>query len=402
MMKIKPIYNVGEFPYWPNKIKVGVGARKSIVDDIKTYGGTKVVFVTDKNIIDLYETQELINLLRSAGNKIYIYDDVEENPSDICVDKAAAYMNQIKPDAVIYYGGGSVIDLGKAANLIYTHGGKINEYEDLIGGIEKIKGILIPSIAIPTTAGSGSEVSSVSVITDSKRRVKMGVLSPYIVPQISILDAEVTVAMPSDLTAYTGMDALTHCIEAYVSNICFEPGRGIAYQGIKLVKQYLYRAVSCGEDLVARENMLVASACGSMAFNNNYLGTVHACAHQLSSTVGIPHGLANAVMLLPVMKWNLESNIQGYAEVAQALGVDIYQITPEEAAERAICEIEKLEALINIPRHLSDIGVTEEMLDELVNKAYNDHNNLSNPRADGVFPNPVSKETIKKLFYEVL
>lgn len=341
-------------------------------------------------------------MINDKYNEVYIYDDVEENPSDICVKKAVTYMHQIKPDVLIYYGGGSVIDLGKAANLIYTHGGQIHEYEDLAGGISKIKNILIPAIAIPTTAGSGSEVSSVSVITDSKRKIKMGILSPYIVPQISILDAEVTVDMSPSLTAYTGMDALTHCIEAYVSNICFEPGRGIAYQGIKLVKKYLYKAVTDTSDLVARENMLVASSCGSMAFNNNYLGTVHACAHQLSSTVGIPHGLANAVMLLPVMKWNLESNIQGYADVAQALGVNIYNMSIEEAAKNAISEVENLALLLNIPQHLSDLGVTEDMIDELTDKAYNDHNNLSNPRSDGVFPNPVSRESIRKLFLEAL
>lgn len=401
-MKINPIYSEGEYPYWPNKIKIGVGAARGIVDDIKSYGGTKIMFITDKNIVNLRETRELINLLNNKCDAVYIYDDVEENPSDICVGKAVTYMHKIKPDVLVYYGGGSVIDLGKAANLVYTHGGQINEYEDLAGGINKIKDILVPAIAIPTTAGSGSEVSSVSVITDSKRKVKMGILSPYIVPQISILDAEATVGMPSSLTAYTGMDALTHCIEAYVSNICFEPGRGIAYQGIKLVKKYLYKAVVDGSDLVARENMLVASSCGSMAFNNNYLGTVHACAHQLSSTLGIPHGLANAIMLLPVMKWNLESNIQGYAEVAQALGVDIYNMPIEEAAKSAILKVEELALLINIPQHLSDLGVTEDRIEELTDKAYNDHNNLSNPRSDAVFPNPVSKESIRKIFLEAL
>ncbi|MCM1187146.1 MAG: iron-containing alcohol dehydrogenase [Lachnoclostridium sp.] len=401
-MKVNPIYRVGEYPYWPNKIKIGAGSRKDIVNDVRSYGGTKIMFITDKNIISLRETQALINLLNSECGEVYIYDDVEENPSNICVDKAVAYMHQVKPEVLIYYGGGSVIDLGKAANLIYTHRGKINEYEDLAGGISKIKNILVPAIAIPTTAGSGSEVSSVSVITDSKRKVKMGILSPYIVPQVSVLDAEVTVDMPPDLTAYTGMDALTHCIEAYVSNICFEPGRGIAYQGIKLIKKYLYKAVIDGGDLVARENMLVASSCGAMAFNNNYLGTVHACAHQLSSVVGIPHGLANAVMLLPVMRWNLESNIQGYAEVAQALGTNIYNKPIEEVAKSALSEVEELASLINIPQHLSDLGVTEHIINELTNKAYNDHNNLSNPRADGVLPNPVSKESIRKLFLAAL
>ena len=400
-MNKKEIYKSGEFPYWPNKILIGSGVRKRIMNEMQPFGGKKVLIVTDEKLLSFARTQEFINFIKSAGFKVNIYSDVEENPSDLNVDKAVVYMENNKPDMMIYYGGGSVIDVGKAANLVYTHGGKINQYEDLAGGIEKIENKLLPSFAIPTTAGSGSEVSSVSVITDSIRRVKMGILSPYIVPNVSFLDAEVTIDLPADLTAYTGMDALTHCIEAYVSNIDFEPGRGIAYQGIRLVKQYLYQAVHCGFDLAARENMLVASACGSMAFNNNYLGTVHACAHQLSSVAGIPHGLGNAIMLLPVMKWNLESNYARYAEVAQALGVDIYSISLEEAAQKGLEEIEKLERLISIPRQLSEIGVSRDMIEELVSRAYDDHNNLSNPRRDGEFPHPVSKAVLRNLFLEV-
>ena len=401
-MDKKNIYTQGEFPYWPNKIIIGCGARKRVLDEIRKFKGNSVFFCTDKNLLDLPMTYEFINHIKKSGVRVYTYSDIEENPSDCCVEKAVECIKKFKPDVFVYFGGGSVIDLGKAANLVYTHGGQINEYEDLVGGIEKINDRMLPAIAIPTTAGSGSEVSSVSVITDSNRKVKMGILSPYIVPDVSILDAEVTVELPRDLTAYTGMDALTHCIEAYVSNINFEPGKGIAYQGIKLVKKNLFQAVQCGSDLLARENMLVASACGSMAFNNNYLGTVHACAHQLSTVAGIPHGLGNAIMLLPVMRWNLKSNIASYAEVAQALGVDIYSISSEEAAQKGIEEIEKIERMINIPQHLSDIGVSIDMIEELANKAYNDHNNLSNPRCDGKFPNPVSKDAIRELFLEVI
>jgi len=388
-------------PFWPRKIVLGEGTALKIVDQVKAFEGNKIIFFTDKGLVDLPKTKAVIKSLENGGYVVDVYCDLEANPTDLSVHKAVKYMHDTKPDMMVCYGGGSPIDTGKAANVVYTHGGEVYEYEDLVGGIEKIKDILIPCIAIATTAGTGSEVSTVSVITDTKRVLKIAILSPYIIPDVSILDPEVTVSLPASLTAYTGMDALTHCIEAYVSSVDFEPGRGIAIQGIKIINRSLRKAVLDGVDINARKDVLVGSACGGMAFNNNMLGTVHACAHQLSSVAGLPHGLANSMMLSPVMRWNIPSNMEAFADIAAAMGANVHNLSLREAAEKAVELVQTLADDVGIPKHLSECGVTIDMIDELVEKAYRDHNNLTNPRRPLPNPNPIPKDVLRKLYMEV-
>lgn len=388
--------------YWPRKAVVGAGAMRKIAEEAKRFKkGNKILFFTDPGIKALPLTTESIGILKSTGFEVDIYSEIEENPTDITVHKIVNHMHETKPDILVYYGGGSAIDVGKAANVVYTHGGMVHEYEDLAGGIDKIENKLLPSIAVATASGTGSEISTVSVITDTKRKLKMAILSPYIMPDVSILDPEVTVTLPPALTAFTGMDAMTHNIEAYVSSVPFEPGRGIAIQGIKLINRSLRKAVLDGNDLDARLDMIVGSACGSMAFNNNFLGTVHACAHQLSSVADLPHGLANAMMLGPVMRWNMSSNMEAFSDIAQAMGANIHVLSLREAAEKAVELVEALSNDVGIPKHLSEVGVTMDMIDELVDKAYLDHNNLTNPRQPEPLPNPVPKDVIRKLYLEV-
>ena len=389
-------------PYWPNLIIQGCNTSKHLATYTHNFSGNRCIFFTDQILFRENHTQEVIANLHENGYNVAVYCEIEQNPTDTTVEKAVKFMRQTQPHFVIYYGGGSVIDLGKAANVLYTHGGKIHDYEDLNGGIDKITNTLLPSIAVATTAGSGSEVSSVSVITDTSRKLKMGILSPYLVPTISILDPVVTFSMPPNLTAYTGMDALAHAIEAYVSSINFEPGRGIAYKGIELINRSLRKAVYCGNDVNARMDMIVGSACGSMAFNNNFLGAVHGCAHQLSSIADLPHGLANAIMLPFVMEWNIPSNIAAYADIAKALGINVFKLSQREAAYEAVTAIKNLSSDIGIPRHLSDTGVTIDMLDDLIDRAFIDHNMLTNPRKSAECPDRISKEVIRALYMAAL
>lgn len=389
--------------YWPRNAVVGVGAMRTIAEEADRLEkkGKKILFFTDEGLIKLDHTQECISILKKAGYEVDIYSNIEANPSDITVHKVVDYMKEHTPDLLVYYGGGSPTDTGKAANVVYTHGGKVTEYDDLSGGIEKIKNKLLPTIAVATAAGTGSEISTCSVITDSARCLKICLVSPYIMPDVSILDPEVTVSMPASLTAYTGMDALTHNIEAYVSSVPFEPGRGFAIQGIKLISRSLRKAVLDGFDMDARMDMIIGSACGSMAFNNNFLGTVHACAHQLSSVAGLPHGLANAMMLGPVMRWNICSNIEAFSDIAEAMGADIHVLSPREAAEKSVELVEMLAADVGVPKHLSEVGVTEDMIEDLVERAYLDHNNLTNPRRPLPNPTPIPKDVIRNLYMEV-
>lgn len=393
--------SINVFPYWPKKVVVGPGAALRLAEEAKNFSGNRIIFFTDRGLADLPKTQEVIGALEAAGYSVDKYFDLEANPTDLSVHKAVDHMHATKPDIMVCYGGGSAIDTGKAANVVYTHGGRVHEYEDLAGGIEKIKDKLIPCIAIATTAGTGSEVSNVSVITDTTRVLKIALISSYIVPDVSVLDPEVTVTLPAFLTACTGMDALTHCIEAYVSSVDFEPGRGFAIQGIKVINRSLRRAVLDGSDVAARQDMLVGSACGALAFNNNMLGTVHGCAHQLSSVANLPHGMANSIMLAPVMRWNIPSNMEAFADIAQAMGGNIHGLSLREAAEKSVELVQTMADDVGIPKHLSQCGVTEDMIDELVEKAFLDHNNLTNPRRPLPNPTPIPKEILRMLYMEV-
>lgn len=387
--------------YWPKSIIQGAGSSESIVTYCRSFSGNRCIFFTDRNLLKMSAVQDMLRKLRNAGYVVEIFSDVEENPSDQLVKEVVTRMSDFRPDFIVSFGGGSVIDLGKASNLVYTHGGKVGDYHVLVGGPDKISDKTLPSVAIATTAGTGSEVSCVSVITDTVDGFKMCILSQHIAPTVSILDPLATVSMPSKLTAYTGMDAFVHGIEAYVSTDAFEPCRGVALRGIELIYRALPKAVKCGEDLDARSDMLMGSACGAIAFNNNLLGAVHGCAHQLSTVSGLPHGLANAMMLLPVIRWNIIGNEKMYADIFCAMGMNVHDKTSQEIAQEGLGLIEQLADEIGIPKHLSQVGVTEEMLDVLVEKAYLDHNMLTNPRKSPECSDRVSKEVIRGFFMEV-
>lgn len=388
-------------PYWPRQIIQGVGASQNTAEKLKTFFGPKCVLFTDKTILKQKFIKEIIETLEKNTCNVIIYNDIFPNPTDISVKKAVEFISDVKPDFFLCIGGGSVIDLGKAVNVLYTHGGTIYDYEDLNGGVEKIKNILLPLVAIPTTSGSGSEVSTVSVITDTRRKLKMGVLSPYIIPTISVLDPITTTTLPAEIAAYTGIDALVHCIEAYTSNINFEPGKAIALRGAKLIFDSIKPAVSNCNNLNAKMDMLIGSACGAMAFNNNYLGAIHGCAHQLSSLADIPHGLANAIMLPPILEWNIETNPTAYAQIANVLDTDTLTLSTEEAALKCLEILQNLIKELNIPTRLSDIGISLDMIDGLVENAFIDHNMISNIRKSNNLSKCISKADIKNFYMKV-
>lgn len=295
------------------------------------------------------------------------------------VMKAAEFMSVNKPEVIVCIGGGSPIDAAKAANVVYTHGGFVGDYDIAIGGIEKITPNLLPFIAIPTTAGTGSEVSFASVITDSKKHIKYGVLSPLLIPDIAILDAQLTLSMPASLTAFTGIDALTHAIEAYFSVVDFSVTNGIALQAIRMLSKSLETAVKNGKDLKAREDVLEASMLAGIAFTTNGLGLTHQMAHQLSAYFNAPHGLANAMLLPHVMKFNMPSCVEKFADIADALGADVKGLSVEEAAKKSVEFVSNLCEAVSIPKYLDDIGVTKDKVSQMVQSALADPVGMNNP-----------------------
>jgi len=370
----------GIFNLWPKKLIIGSGSVKTLGDEIKALEKKRVIVFTDETMKKFEMVTGLVRMLEEKGLKVTLFGDIGPNPTDTMVDNAVARMKEDTPDLIVCIGGGSSIDAAKAANVVYTHGGTIGSYDIAIGGIERIGPKLLPFIAIPTTAGTGSEVTWVSVITDTKKHLKYGVLSPLLVPDISLLDAELTISLPPSTTAFTGIDVLTHAIEAYVSVVGFAVADGLAVQSIKMVNRSLITAVRDGKNIKAREDMIEASMMAGMAFNVNGLGLCHQMAHQLSAYFDLPHGLANAMLLPGVMKFNMEANLQKFADVAEALGADIRGMSLEAAAKKSVELVELLSKKAGIPRYLDDVSVTKDKVPAMVETALADPVGMNNPK----------------------
>lgn len=374
---------IGSFDCWPKRVIVGAGAINGIADMIKEMGRKSVLIFTGPHLATMPVIKGLVEQIEKAGLRAGVFSDLGANPTVEMAEKAVEYMNDFQPEALVCFGGGSPIDTGKAANVVFTHGGTPVDYDVAAGGIMKIQPRLLPMIIVPTTAGSGTEVTNVGVLTNEEKQTKFGILSPYLIPDISILDPEVTVSMSPRLTANTGIDALTHCIEAYTSSVDFAPGDAIALEGIRLIGKSLRAAVKNGADLDARENMLVASMMGGTAFSLNGLGACHAMAHQLSAFFDMAHGEANAILLPVVMEYNLEAKQERFAKIAEALGADISKMTEKEAAEKALEMVKKLSEDVNIPKYLDDAGATKEAIPGMVERALLDNPLTTNPRPAG-------------------
>jgi alcohol dehydrogenase class IV len=287
-------------------------------------------------------------------------------------------MHKVKPETIIGIGGGSPIDAGKAANVVYTHGGVVKDYDIATGGIMRIMPKLLPFIAVPTTAGTGTEVTYVGVITDVKNKTKYGVLSPLVIPDVALLDPETLVSLPPDVSAATGIDALTHCIEAYTAITKFPPADAFAIHGIKLIANNLRAAVNDAKNLKAKEEMLLASMMAGTAFSLNGLGVCHAMAHQASATYHLAHGVVNAILLPHVMKFNLSACPERFADVAVAMGADIKGLSVEKAAEKSLELVSQLCADVKIPKYFENADKSE--IPGMVERALHDNPITTNPR----------------------
>lgn len=384
---------VGTQICWPKKVVSGPGAVQNLGQIIKEMGKSRVIVITDRVMKDFPLVTNLVERLKNEGFTVSLFGEIGPNPVEEMVHNAVDFMKEVKPEVMVCIGGGSPIDAGKAANVVYTHGGVVNDYDIAIGGIMKITPKLLPLIAVPTTAGTGTEVTFVGVITDTEKQTKFGVLSPLVIPDVAVLDPEVTLSMPPKLTAFTGIDALTHCIEAYTSIGGYPPAEALALYGIRMISRSLRTAVQDGQNLKAREDMLVASMMAGTAFSLNGLGACHAMAHQLSAFFDTPHGLANAILLPRVMKFNIPACPQKFADIAEAMGADIRGLSVQQAAEKALELVEQLSADVGVPKYLDDAGATKDQIPALVERAMVDNPITTNPR-------PATPADIEKLFLE--
>ncbi|MFH5183910.1 iron-containing alcohol dehydrogenase [Paenibacillus sp. TAB 01] len=359
----------------PTIIEFGVGAAKTLPRHVSELGGSKALIVCDPGVLRAGGVDKLTEPLEQAGIPYILYSDIEPDPHIESVDAATALAKAEGCDLVVGVGGGSSLDTAKAVGLMMTNDGNIRDYV----GINKVPRKGAPVIAVPTTAGTGSELTIWSVLSDKKAKVKLSVGSAYNCPTLALCDPELTVTLPAHVTAATGMDALTHALESFVNKATQPISEGMSVQAMKMIARSLRLAVVQGENLTARHDMLLASLIAAMAFNPTRLGLSHALAIPLGAHFKIPHGTVNAILLPEVMAFNLIGNLEKFREIAVIFGEKTDHLSLREAAELSVAAIRRLNADIGITQTLSDYGVTEDALDRIVEEAMLSGNVPVNP-----------------------
>ncbi|MBF7082292.1 iron-containing alcohol dehydrogenase [Desulfallas sp. Bu1-1] len=355
---------------------MGIGAHKETTNQVKVLGGKKALIVTDAFLAKSGMAGEIKDLVEAAGAEAIVWGGAEPNPTDINVHDGLKVFQNNNCDMIISLGGGSSHDCAKGIGIVATNGGHIRDYE----GVDKSSKAMPPFIAINTTAGTASEMTRFCIITDTDRKVKMAIVDWRVTPNVAINDPLLMVGMPPALTAATGMDALTHAVEAYVSTAATPVTDSAALMAIKLISKYLRSAVANGTNMEARDKMAYAEFLAGMAFNNASLGYVHAMAHQLGGFYNLPHGVCNAILLPHVCNFNLIASPERFADIAAAMGENIEGLSARDAADVAIEAIQQLSVDVGIPTGLSTLGVKEEDLQVMAENAMKDACSLTNPR----------------------
>ncbi|MDQ0245229.1 1,3-propanediol dehydrogenase [Bacillus fengqiuensis] len=358
------------------EIIFGKNAIKQTGDACLRLGAKKVLVVSDYGVASAGWLERVISICTESGLPFATFIDVTTNPKDVEVINGCRIFIENECDAIIGIGGGSALDVAKAIAILASNGGKIRDYE----GVDKIEKPLPPMVMIMTTAGSGSEVSQFSVIVDSVRKKKMTIISKTLVPDIAIVDPYTLVTKESGLTAATGMDVLTHAIEAYVS-IAATPLTDVqAKNALSLVSTYLRPSVASRTNEEAKEAMAMASLQAGLAFSNAILGAAHAISHAIGGQLPLPHGEINAILLPYVMDFNFIAAPRRFTEIAEFMGIDTRAMTQREAGNAAIQFIKELSIDIGTPQRLRDVGIEEKMIDLTSQIALEDACMITNPR----------------------
>ena len=376
----------------PTVTLVGQNCSTQIPDRLKSLGGKKPLIVTDQGIVAVGILKQITDILDAAGMQYAVYDKTVPNPTDKNVEEATEAYKSNGCDSLITLGGGSSHDCGKGVGFVVGNGGKIHDYE----GVDKSSKPFPPYVAVNTTAGTASEMTRFCIITDTSRKVKMAIVDWRCTPSVAIDDPVLMMGMPPSLTAATGMDALTHAVEAYVSTAATPMTDACAEKAMEYINRYLRRAVANGKDMEAREGMCYAQYLAGMAFNNASLGHVHAMAHQLGGFYNIPHGLANAILLPRVLEYNRPYCMGRLATVAQAMGEKCDNLSVDQASKKAIEAVRRLCDDVKIPK-LCDTKFRMEDIDVLAEHALEDtatQTNIVRPTLDDV------KTILAKTYYE--
>ncbi len=368
---------IHEFSF-PTRIVFGKGAVREVPARLAALGVKRPLIVTDRGVVAAGLLARLTGALDAAKMPFVLFDAVDPNPSGENVERGAAAYREGGCDGVVGIGGGSPLDVAKGVRLLAAHPLPLAQYDDARDGWKLVTKPMPPMIAIPTTSGTGSEVGRSFVVTLRETGRKTVIFAPPLMPTLAVCDPELTYGLPAKITAATGMDALTHNLEALCAKGFHPLADALAAKGLALCGRSLARAVKNGADEEARADMMIAAITGATAFQKG-LGASHALAHALGPISGVHHGLANAIVLPHVMAWNVEAAAPALAEAAVALG------EPSGGSEGALARaaVERVRALtreIGIPERLRDAGVSEDQLEALADKAFEDASHLANPR----------------------
>lgn len=371
----KPSGDEGSTFFMPMKSLLGPGALVGAVSQVKALGQTKALIVTDAVLVKVGAVNALTDVLKAAGMGYAIYDGCQPNPTCAQVEAGQKMLNENGCDFVISFGGGSPHDCAKAISLLCANGGNIRDYE----GVDKSTKPMMPMVAVNTTAGTGAEMTRFCIITDETRHVKMAIVDWRITPTLAVNDPKLMVGMPKGLTAATGMDALTHAIEAYVSTASTPVTDANALHAMKLISIYLPQAVEDGSNMKARDMMAYAEFLAGMAFNSASLGYVHAMAHQLGGFYNAAHGVCNAVLLPVVQEYNAQYVPELFVDIAHALGFTEVGQDSKKAVPLVLKAIKDLSTRLGIPKNIKELGAKPEDFEALAENAMKDACGLTNP-----------------------
>ncbi len=371
----------------------GPGARHELPAVVQRLGFKKALVVTDKGLMQFGVAKQVLDVMDGAGIEYAIFDDVKPNPTVTNVKRGIEACKEAGADFIVAIGGGSSMDTAKGIGIVVNN----PEFSDIVSleGVADTKKKSLPIIALPTTAGTAAETTINYVIIDETRQAKMVCVDPNDIPCVAIVDAELMYSLPKSLTAATGMDAMTHAIEGLITKAAWEMSDMFELKAIEMIYRYLPVAVEDPQNADARNGMAVAQYIAGMAFSNVGLGVDHGMAHPLSALFDVPHGVACAMLLPTVMRFNMPAALDKYTDIAKAVGVWRDGMTKQEAADAACKAIEDLSARVGTNKRLTDLGIQESDIPALAEQAFRDVCTPGNPRE-------VSKEQIIELYHTIL
>lgn len=373
------------------EIIFGQQSISQVGESLGRLGASRVFLVSDPGVVNAGWVEQIIHYVKESGLDYFLWTGLTPNPKDYEVHAGVEQYREYECNAILGVGGGSSIDAAKAIALLGTNGGQIHEYE----GVDKITRPLPPMVMVPTTAGAGSEVSQFSIIADTSRKVKMTIISKSLIPDIAIIDPQTLTTKDGPLTANTGMDALTHAIESYLSLAATPLTEVLSLQAMKLISQYLRPSVASPYNIEAKQAMAMASLQAGIAFSNAILGAVHAMSHQLGGFLDLPHGEVNAILLPYILEYNYIAAPERYKNIAEALGEHTSGLSLSDSSRLALKAVKELASDLQIPDSLAGLTLSAEQIERLSIHAIRDVCMATNPREMGI-------QDVSRIFRQVL